>query len=147
LLSRVDPVIQSLRAKVVAAVRDYIDALPPFDPTHPLLGTARANIGFAGSWSVRLRSRGFHTCHTHPLGWISSALYVSLPESLGPEPAGWLELGAPPADLRLNLPAYCRVEPRAGRLVLFPSTMWHRTIPFDDGERLTVAFDVAAPTA
>jgi Flp pilus assembly protein TadD len=58
LLSRVDPVIQSLRAKVVAAVRDYIDALPPFDPTHPLLGTARANIGFAGSWSVRPRTSG-----------------------------------------------------------------------------------------
>lgn len=145
LFARIDPVIKGLRVKVEAAVRDYVDALPPFDKKHPLLGTARTNIRFTGSWSVRLGSQGFHTCHTHPLGWISSALYVSLPDSLGPEPAGWLELGAPPPDLGLKLPAYMLVEPKPGRLVLFPSTMWHGTVPFQDGERLTVAFDVAVP--
>ena len=37
------------------------------------------------------------------------------------------------------------VEPRPGRLVLFPSWMWHGTVPFGAGERLTVAFDVAPP--
>ena len=148
LFARIDPVIQSLRAKVIHAVRGYVDALPPFDATHPLLGTARGDLLFAGSWSVRLGAQGFHTCHTHPFGWISSALYVSLPDAdvLGPAPAGWLELGASPPDLHLDLPAYRRIEPKAGRLVLFPSTMWHGTVPFDDGERLTVAFDVAVPS-
>ncbi|MBK9588986.1 MAG: hypothetical protein IPO50_10640 [Sphingomonadales bacterium] len=34
------------------------------------------------------------------------------------------------------------IEPKPGRLVMFPSTMWHGTVPFDAGERLTVAFDV-----
>ncbi|HYD23379.1 MAG TPA: putative 2OG-Fe(II) oxygenase [Croceibacterium sp.] len=37
------------------------------------------------------------------------------------------------------------IEPRPGRLVLFPSAMWHGTRPFPAGERLTVAFDVARP--
>ena len=37
------------------------------------------------------------------------------------------------------------IEPKPGRLVLFPSTMWHGTEPFAAGERLTVAFDVARP--
>jgi Putative 2OG-Fe(II) oxygenase len=32
-----------------------------------------------------------------------------------------------------------------GRLVLFPSTNWHGTLPFDEGERLSIAFDVALP--
>ena len=148
LFARIDLGIQSLRAKVIHAVRGYVDALPPFDATHPLLGTARGDLLFAGSWSVRLGAQGFHTCHTHPFGWISSALYVSLPDAdvLGPAPAGWLELGASPPDLYLGLPAYQRIEPKAGRLVLFPSTMWHGTVPFDDGERLTVAFDVAVPS-
>ena len=147
LFARIDPVIQSLRAKIVQAVRAYVDALPPSDPSHPLLGTPRTELLFSGSWSVRLGAQGFHTSHTHPLGWISSALYIALPDVqvMGPSPAGWLELGASPPDLRLNLPAYRHVEPKPGRLVLFPSTMWHGTLPFDDGERLTVAFDVAAP--
>ena len=37
------------------------------------------------------------------------------------------------------------IEPKPGRLVLFPSNMWHGTRPFPQGERLTVAFDIARP--
>ena len=37
-----------------------------------------------------------------------------------------------------------RVEPKVGRLVLFPSTLHHGTSPFPAGERISVAFDVAA---
>ncbi|MFM9977210.1 MAG: putative 2OG-Fe(II) oxygenase, partial [Sphingomonadaceae bacterium] len=148
LLLRADPALDRVRQLILDAVRRYVDALPAFDARHPLLGTPRHTLRFAGSWSVRLAAQGFHVCHTHPLGWISSALYVSLPEAdgLGEPPAGWLELGTPPPDLRLDLPAYRRVEPKPGRLVLFPSTMWHGTIPFGDGERLTIAFDVAVPS-
>jgi hypothetical protein len=39
------------------------------------------------------------------------------------------------------------VEPRPGRLVLFPSTLWHSTEPFAAGERLVVSFDVSLPRA
>ena len=36
------------------------------------------------------------------------------------------------------------VEPAPGKLVLFPSYMWHGTIPFTDpSTRLSVAFDLA----
>jgi tetratricopeptide (TPR) repeat protein len=148
LFSRLDPAIRMIRARAFDAVRAYTDALPAVDPGHPLLGTPRTHLRFAGSWSVRLAAQGFHVVHTHPLGWISSAFYVSLPDadSLGPAPAGWLELGAPSPDLRLDLPGYMTIEPKPGRLVLFPSTMWHGTVPFNDGERLTIAFDVATPT-
>ena len=142
-----DPVIQNARAKVSAAIVDYIAALPSPDPAHPLLGPPRdQKILFEGSWSVRLGAQGFHSRHTHTRGWISSALYVALPERLDP-PNGWIEFGAPPPELGLDLPAYAQIEPKPGRLVLFPSTLWHGTVPFDDGERLTIAFDVRVPKA
>ena len=104
---------------------------------------------FAGSWSVRLREKGFHTSHVHPHGWISSAFYVALPDSLGsPDQAngtaGWLTLGES-RELVPALEPVQMVEPKVGRLVLFPSTMWHGTRPFPDGERMTVAFDIAYP--
>ena len=107
----------------------------------------RAPIRFAGSWSVRLTGEGFHVNHVHPAGWISSAFYVALPEAAmgGEAHAGWLSLGEPQAELGLDLPPIRLIEPRPGRLVLFPSTMWHGTRPFATGERLTVAFDVASP--
>jgi tetratricopeptide (TPR) repeat protein len=147
LFFRNDPIIQSAKARITSAVADYIQALPPHDPSHPLLGPARGSIMFEGSWSVRLAGQGFHACHTHPMGWISSAFYVSLPapNKLGSPPAGWIGFGTPPPELKLDLPAYQVVEPKRGRLVLFPSTMWHSTVPFDGGERLTIAFDVRRP--
>jgi uncharacterized protein (TIGR02466 family) len=132
----------------VRAVEKHVAQLPPADPRHPLLGPRRdRRIRFAGSWSVRLRDSGFHTSHVHPQGWISSALYVALPEEKpdGDLHAGWLQLGAPPADLRTGLEPLRLIKPEPGKLVLFPSWMWHGTVPFRAGERLTVAFDVAPP--
>jgi tetratricopeptide (TPR) repeat protein len=147
LFFRHEPAIQNARAKVSAAVANYVAALPPHDPTHPLLATPRDRpILFEGSWSVRLAAQGFHSRHTHTRGWISSALYVALPKLNAP-PAGWIEFGVPPPELNLDLPAYAQIEPKPGRLVLFPSTLWHGTVPFDDGERLTIAFDVRVPKA
>ena len=145
LFFRHEPIIQNLKAKLRSAIRDYVTQLPEFVSGHPLLGTPRAQILFSGSWSVRLESQGFHVSHTHPRGWISSAFYVSLPssEQWGTQSAGWINFGLPPRELAVDLPAYLQIEPKPGRLVLFPSTMWHSTTPFDDGERLTVAFDVA----
>jgi hypothetical protein len=102
---------------------------------------------FSGSWSVRLRSGGHHSNHVHPQGWISSALYIALPRK-GPadsDESGWLTLGQPDELLRIDLPPCRTIEPKVGQLALFPSSMWHGTVPFSDGERLTVAFDVAPP--
>ncbi len=140
-----DPAIQSARRKIAAAVRDYIGALAATHPSHPLLAPRRDQILFEGSWSVRLKDRGFHASHTHVMGWISSAFYVALPDDPGLKPSGWLALGTPPPELGLDLQACATVEPKPGRLALFPSTMWHSTFPFESGERLTIAFDIKAP--
>jgi tetratricopeptide (TPR) repeat protein len=147
LFFRAEPELQTVRARVSAAIREYVAGLPAPVPGHPLLAVPRGRIRFSGSWSVRLMAQGHHVSHTHPLGWISSALYVSLPAHarLGPAPAGWIRFGVPPAVLGLNLPALAQLEPKPGRLILFPSTMWHETLPFDDGERLVIAFDVMRP--
>ncbi|SEK95022.1 Putative 2OG-Fe(II) oxygenase [Sphingomonas palmae] len=150
LLARIDPEIEQLREEIRACVRRYIDALPPADTRHPLLGSPRqTRPRFAGSWSVRLRGGGHHSSHVHPAGWISSALYINLPERTADEPAhaGWLAIGAPPAELGLDLAPTAMIEPQPGKLVLFPSTTWHGTMPFASGERLTVAFDIAYPAA
>ena len=145
LFARIEPEIRATRAAVAEAVGSYVAALPPRDPRHPTLAPRRDRPPrFAGSWSVRLTDAGAHASHVHPAGWISSALYIALPDDL-PGDAGSLTLGAPQAELRRDLPPERVVAPQPGQLVLFPSTMWHGTIPFEAGERLTIAFDVATP--
>ena len=144
LLRRIDPAITRLREQLRAAVAHHLTKLPPPDPQHPLLRHRRdARVRFAGSWSVRLTDAGHHIPHVHPGGWLSSAFYAALPASNGED--GWLELGRPEAGLCTGLSAIRTIEPKVGRLVLFPSFLWHGTVPFARGERLTVAFDVASP--
>jgi tetratricopeptide (TPR) repeat protein len=145
LFARIDPEIVALRAGIVTAIEDYRAKLPAADSNHPLLSVPRDRaVRFAGSWSVRLTDQGHHTSHHHPQGWISSAFYVTLPDGLSGE-EGHLVLGEAPPELRLGLPPIRVVAPKPGRLVLFPSYMWHATRPFGAGERVTVAFDVARP--
>lgn len=146
LFARLEPPIQRLRGAVLEAVSRYVAALPPPSPGHPLLGAPRAPLRFAGSWSVRLTGAGHHVDHVHPEGWISSALYVAVPDAGGgtADRAGWLVVGDAPS-LGVDVPATREIAPRPGQLVLFPSTTWHRTRAFPAGERLTVAFDIARP--
>ena len=142
LFSRLEPELRATRAIIINEVERYRATLPAPRPGYPLLGAPRdRRIRFSGSWSVRLSAGGRHTAHIHPQGWLSSALYVSLPETM-PGTDGWLELGEAPPSLGLDLPATQLTEPRPGRLVLFPSWLWHGTRTFGAGERLTIAFDI-----
>jgi len=144
IFTHIDPVLVHLREGIRRTVKEHVAHLPEHDAAHPLLGPPRQPIGFSGAWSVWLRNRGFHANHVHPAGWISSALYIVLPPDLGVGGSGILTLGEPESPtLKVGLPPVRTVEPKPGRLVLFPSYMWHGTRPFDTGERITVAFDVA----
>ncbi len=148
LLGRIDPLIRRVRMASAAAVEDYVRRLPPADPAHPLLRHRRdRRVRFSGSWSVRLRGGGQHANHVHPRGWISSALYVALPSKVPGEreDSGWFTIGDPDERLGLGIGPSRKVEPVSARLVLFPSYLWHGTVPFAEGERLTIAFDVQPP--
>lgn len=147
LFDRRDPSLAALRAHIAAAVERYRQSLPPPDPHHPLLRHRAERLQFCGSWSVRLTNAGFHVAHIHPAGILSSAFYVAVPEGMGGAgKAGWLETGSAPAELNLALDPYAVIEPKPGRLVLFPSYLFHGTRPFGAGERLTVAFDLTNAT-
>jgi len=147
LLARSEPEFRALRTVLAETVAQHIAALGPRDPFHPILKHRRDQpVAFSGAWSVRLDGGGRHVSHVHPLGWFSSALYIALPDAQPGEPkAGWFEAGRAEDELGLHLDPMLQIEPKPGRLVLFPSTLWHGTRAFGAGERLTIAFDVAQP--
>lgn len=137
-----DPVIQSYLSALAEPIYAYMRAMGAADPGHPWSGRKTGRYKLSGAWSVKLKAHGYHVNHLHPAGWISSAYYVSVPKAVeqGEDQQGWIKFGEP----RWATPK-CTVEkvvqPKAGRLVLFPSYMWHGTIPFQEGERLTAPFD------
>ena len=112
---------------------------------HPVM-TPAADTWSLRAWGTVLQAGGAQTPHMHPLGWLSAVYYVALPDAMtesDPE-AGWLEFGMSPQRLfQREDPPTRRIEALPGRLVVFPSWLWHRTLPFAaTGDRISIAFDV-----
>jgi len=139
---RSEPEIAALRAHLLTAVAAFAASLPALDGDHPLRPCLKRPLDLATGWSIRLGGGGHHVSHIHAHGVLSSACYVAVPQAREQQ-EGWIELGRPPADIPLPLPPLATLEPRPGRLILFPSYLYHGTRPFAAGERLTVAFDVS----
>ena len=101
-------------------------------------------------WFVRLVTGGHQAFHNHPYGWMSGCLYLQMPK-LAPAGAGAIEFGLD----RGNYPKLSDLppptllhQPKPGQLVLFPSSLFHRTIPFhSEEERLCIAFDLLPDAA
>lgn len=143
LLVSTNEVIAALPGILTPCIDRYIASLGAGDD--PLRRRRSSGHRFAGMWSVLLHPHGHHVQHIHQLGWLSSAFYVesvSRSEADDPGRQGWFKLGEPGTATPEPLPPERFVKPEPGMLVLFPSYMWHGTVPFDSGERLSVAFDV-----
>lgn len=137
--------VDRLRARIDEAVAHYIAHLRA-DARHPFLARRSSRFLYVSSWSSRLLDQGFHLNHVHPQGWISSAYYVSVPQVCHDERKreGWLKFGEPTEDFGARYTPRRYIEPMPGRLVLFPSYLWHGTVPFESPQtRTTIAFDVA----
>jgi Tfp pilus assembly protein PilF len=155
LLCDPEPVIRAALGAFQRAVGEYRSALG-LSADHPLARAQAGEIHFTGAWSVRLQRHGFHVNHFHPEGVVSSAYYVEVPEEAQDQSlrSGWIKFGEPRYPIA-GLGPERYVQPRPGRLVLFPSYMWHGTNPiYGASPRICVAFDMcprsvgaAAPSA
>lgn len=135
--------IRAFPQAIDGPIRRYMQAIGTGDDPMRKRNTGR--YGLSGIWSVRLRPNGFHVNHYHPEGWISSACYLHLPHAVERDGEGWLQFGEPAFPTHPSLGPEYFVKPRPGLLALFPSYMWHGTVPFSGGpedHRLTIAFDV-----
>jgi hypothetical protein len=139
---RTEPALTLLFASFDRALANYTMALHNVPQDHPLFRDPAAQLSIMASWSVRLVEGGFHVPHIHSEGLVSSAFYLVVPELAG-QNGGVLELGRPPSDIRLQLDPIMEIEPKPGRLALFPSFLYHSTGLFRSGERLTAVFDAA----
>lgn len=136
-----DPAIRAFFQAIDGPIRRHIEAIGHGgDPTR------RRNTGgyrLHSIWSVQLQPGGYHVDHVHPEGWLSSACYIDLPAAVECGHEGWLKFGEPGLPTTPPLPPERFIKPEPGLLALFPSHMWHGTVPFSgDGTRLTIAFDI-----
>ena len=135
-----DPAIRAFFTAIERPLLAYVDRLER--GSDPMSRRATGHYRLSGAWSVQLKPGGYHAPHVHPEGWLSSACYIDLPDAVrGEGRQGWIGFGGAP--FTPDLPHQHYEKPEPGKLVLFPSYMWHGTVPFEgDQTRLTIAFDV-----
>ena len=125
------------------AVRGYIQNLPD-DAGHPFVANVPKRWTMNG-WGVVLQEHGYQRAHIHPSGWLSGVYYVRVPDSIGAaSKEGWIEFGTPPETIGCRGEHETKqVQPVRGRMLLFPSYVYHHTIPYrDSANRISFAFDV-----
>lgn len=135
--------VARLEAEVRRAVETYIADADP--ARHPYLAFAPRKWRLI-MWGTLLRRQGRQAPHIHPGAWLSGVYYAALPPEMttADSDAGWIEFGRPGDEFPCEQEPVTRmIEPREGSLLLFPSYMFHRTIPFDsDHPRVSIAFDI-----
>ena len=101
---------------------------------------------FSSSWYVKMSKGGHLTSHIHETGWLSGVVYLAIPRDR-PEgsTAGGIEFSTDGDDYPREHDDFPRktLLPGVGDIVFFPSSLFHRTIPFESNEeRICIAFDV-----
>jgi len=138
-------VIKDYKFSLSTIIDAFIKQLP-HDNNHPFLRRNTGKFDFTGSWSVKLMSNGFHSNHIHPVGWLSGPTYISVPNEISIDDsthAGWVKLGETSLALGDREEIGKAVCPQPGLVVLFPSYMWHGTVPFiSNSSRITTPCDV-----
>ena len=95
-------------------------------------------------WYNRLLKHGYQQPHIHPGGWLSGCFYLKMPKLLK-KSEGAINFSLHGYDYPIvnsDIPSY-QYTPVEGDLVLFPSSLFHKTLPFSSNdERHVIAFDI-----
>ncbi len=144
----------SFRALAELIKKEFINYKNKFaDANCELILSFPNELEFTSSWYVKMRQGGHLSPHIHEIGWISGAVYLAMPTPEANSNQGAFEYGThgddypiiPPADINAFPTAH--ILPKVGDIVLFPSSLFHRTIPFSaNEERICIAFDLKPAT-
>ena len=95
-------------------------------------------------WLVSMQSGGKLAAHIHELGWISGSIYINVPIKSEPDSGNLvLRLDEQEHLLKVQNSQECMIDVETGSLCLFPASLYHYTVPFQDKEnRIVLAFDV-----
>jgi uncharacterized protein (TIGR02466 family) len=93
-------------------------------------------------WHVILKQQGYQSAHIHPNSWLSGVIYLKVVPTLDKNEGA--------IEFSLNSRNYYDVnspkkiyKPKVGDIILFPSSLHHRTIPFTTNtDRIIVSFDL-----
>jgi uncharacterized protein (TIGR02466 family) len=140
----------SFRALAELVKQAFLDYKRHFSASDcALIQAFPSELEFTSSWYVKMQKGGHLDAHIHEIGWISGAVYLAMPTPTDNPDEGAFEYGTHGDNYPILAPKtvadfpIARILPNVGDIVLFPSSLFHRTIPFNaNTERICIAFDL-----
>ena len=97
-------------------------------------------------WLVSMQSGGKLDAHMHESGWISGSVYINVPAKSDTDSGNLvlcLDEQVQKQESKSQDSQERNIDVETGSLCLFPSSLHHYTVPFDDKEnRIVLAFDI-----
>ena len=96
------------------------------------------------AWLIAMKSGGKLSPHMHERGWLSGSIYINVPPKLKTDRGNLVAcIDNQEPELEQNKEQRKVMDVVTGSLCLFPSSLYHYTIPFEsEEERIVLAFDV-----
>ena len=136
-----DPSVQKIKSIIVERIINYQYQYKDFN--EGFIKNWPKNIILHG-WIIELKNGGSLGSHMHKQGWLSGSLYLNLQKDPGSRQGNIvfdLDGGSYPKNGKTFSHKEFNIE--KGDIVLFPSSIFHKTVPFESQEhRVTLAFDV-----
>ncbi|RLA15923.1 MAG: hypothetical protein DRQ59_00385 [Gammaproteobacteria bacterium] len=139
--------IAQLQEMIIEAYDEYMNSV--CNQVDHLYLRQIPNLSKIDIWGTVLDRMGHQAAHMHRNAWISGVYYAQLPDVMhgaNESQSGWIEFGRPPDEFPCMVEHEVRMfEPSEGRMFMFPSFEFHRTIPFESSQqRISIAFDLLA---
>ena len=116
------------------------------DKNNEFIQSFPTDITFSSAWYVKMQLGGHLSSHIHEDGWISGAVYLAIPKDSGADKQeGAIELSTDGDEYPRLHDGFEKkvILPNVGDVIFFPSSVFHRTIPFNSKEeRICIAFDI-----
>lgn len=144
LFKRPEPSFRALAGLIAAQIDRYRQRHAADESVY--MRAFPTSVVFSSSWYVKMRTGGHLTSHIHETGWLSGVVYLAIPSRARGSDEGSIEFSTHGDDYPRrhgDFPTRT-VSPAVGDMVLFPSSLFHRTVPFSAAEeRICIAFDIA----
>ena len=131
--------ISNLKSIIINEVNSYYTKFKNEDCSYIKKWPLEYNIN---GWYIILNQQGYQSAHIHPSAWLSGVIYLKVVPHLGKN-EGAIEFSlngwgySDPNSLKAIH------QPKEGDIVLFPSSLHHKTIPFSaDANRIVISFDL-----
>ena len=96
------------------------------------------------AWLVNMKTGGKLAPHIHEFGWLSGSIYINVPPKLEADSGNLVVcINDQMSESENKINPKKTIDVVTGSLCLFPSSLYHYTIPFESNEeRIVLAFDV-----